>query len=484
MVSEKFRRQVRQEAQHWQSDGLITTEQYQALAERYQFQELDSDAQNRFVIILLGLGSVLLGLGVITFVAANWQAIPRLLKIALLIGLLVGVNGTGFYLWQPGQSQSDQSRPERRSSGKHRLGHGLLILGALILGANLALMGQIFHQDGPLAGLYLLWGLGVLGMAYGLRLTSLAVLSQILMGLGYWLANFRVWTLDDLGGLRLLMDYMPLAAGILFLPLAYWCRSRVVFGIGAIAIVSSLNFVTLDLGTISPETSGILLAIATGLPLAWLWSYDASWLRRWWPEATDSMPEFRSIARILAGIYLAGLLYIYSFHWSWPNAALSAVPNQISEFFASDWWVYLNLNLIVFMALTLAQWGYALWPRREGGRWGLTQTDSVILVFILTLAVLLIWHWHIDSIQAIATFLINIMLFLVGSGLMREAIAEGHRRRFWSGMILLSVQILSRLLEYDTGLLLKSLAFVLCGVGVIVLGLWFERHVRSRHQAT
>jgi len=44
---------------------------------------------------------------------------------------------------------------------------------------------------------------------------------------------------------------------------------------------------------------------------------------------------------------------------------------------------------------------------------------------------------------------------------------------------MLTLQILSRVLEYETGLLVKSLVFVICGVGVIFVGLWFERYVRT-----
>lgn len=100
MASEKFRRQLRHEAQLWKAEGLIDDSIYQLLSSRYQFNTIDSAASNRFVMILIGLGSILLGLGVITFVAANWQQWPRELKIILLLGLFIGLNAGGFYLWQ------------------------------------------------------------------------------------------------------------------------------------------------------------------------------------------------------------------------------------------------------------------------------------------------------------------------------------------------------------------------------------------------
>lgn len=76
-MSNKFRHQLRQEAEQWRAEELIDAALYDQLAERYQFAELDTAARNRFVVILLGLGSILLGLGIITFVAANWQALSR-----------------------------------------------------------------------------------------------------------------------------------------------------------------------------------------------------------------------------------------------------------------------------------------------------------------------------------------------------------------------------------------------------------------------
>ncbi|MEO1593528.1 MAG: DUF2157 domain-containing protein, partial [Cyanobacteria bacterium J06632_22] len=170
-MSAKFRQQLRQEAEQWRQDGWIDTELYQRLAERYHFTHLEPSANGRFVAILLGLGGILLGLGIITFVAANWQVWPRSFRVALLMALFIGVNVGGFYLWQ--------------HSALRRLGHGLLLTGGLVLGANMALMSQMFHQSGQAYELYFVWGLGVALMAYSLRLVSLGVLAWGVLAVGY-----------------------------------------------------------------------------------------------------------------------------------------------------------------------------------------------------------------------------------------------------------------------------------------------------------
>src|SRR6478672_7817322 len=296
MPSDKFRYQLRQEADLWRRDGLIDVTQYQQLAERYQFGTLETAARNRFTLILLGLGSLLVGLAVITFVAANWQAWPRPVKVTLLLSLFVGVNSAGFYLWRHRPS----SGPER---WQHRLGQGLLLLGTLVLGANLALMAQMFQLNGPSHELYLVWGLGVLAMAYSLRLTSLGVVALVLLGLGYWQAVFN-WGSLEVGSvwLRWLLEYMPLCIGLLAIPLAYWCRSRVIFVLGAIAAISAFEA---NLGAENFDYSHLpigadwLLAIAFALPPALLWAYDDTFwvaLGRHRPLGAEVRRPFRFLA--------------------------------------------------------------------------------------------------------------------------------------------------------------------------------------------
>lgn len=469
MTSEKFRRLLRQEAASWQTDGLITASQYDQLAQRYQFQSLDTDSRNRFVVILMGLGGILLGLGIITFVAANWQAWPRSVKLALLLGLLISSNTAGFYLWQGSSSVLPQS-----SAWKQRLGHGLLLLGALTLGANLALVGQLFHQSGSAYGLCLIWGIGVWLMAYSLRLVSLGVLSSLLLGIGYWLGLYDMSRFGILPPWIGLMQAMPLLAGGLFIPLAYRCQSRVIFGLGAIAVVSSLEVVLFDLSFALPQFLGVVLALMLTLIPALLWGYDE---RLWRSRSAASLgqPSFQAIAQNLAILSLAIAYYGFSFHWSWPEFSESRALWGSANL--AQWPVLLGLSLAIALLLTIVEWVDLGWPRRSGRLWRLDQTSSVILVFLLVTALLPVWHWQIQPISVFATLMMNFLLFLLAMGLMREGLGEGQRRIFWSGLVLLVLQIVSRTLEYNTSLLFKALVLGLCGVGIILVGLWFERYV-------
>ncbi|MEB3337470.1 MAG: DUF2157 domain-containing protein [Leptolyngbyaceae bacterium] len=478
MGSEQFRRQLRQEADLWRAEGLIEETQYQQLVERYQLHSLDVAARNRFIVILLGLGSVLIGLGVIIFVAANWQELPRFWKVTLLLSLFTGVNIVGFY-----ESQHAQS-------GRQRLGQGLLLLGALILGANMALMGQTFHQGGAFYELLLAWGLGVLVMAYGLSSTSLGILSFVIVVFGYWggwwdlaWGSWSALTAREWSWALLVVQHMPILAGFMFVPLAYGCRSGWIFSLGASASVISLvaNLRPFSLNLFSSEAHGWVMAIALALPPALLWGYDDSfWLYGnlpWLSHLYRSHPRlppprsFQPLARSLALIFLGIAFYLPSSGWFWELLT----PNSTSQIAIRGFpWI----DVVVLSGITLVAWVRLLRSNPRTNRSELLAT-RVVGAMIAIAAITIFWHVRIQAIPMMATAIFNLLLFLLAIGLMREGLGQGRRRAFWGGMVLAILRIFSWFFLFSTDLLFKSLIFILGGAGIILIGLWFERHVQT-----
>jgi len=463
MISDKFRRELREQAQLWEAEGLIDTSFYQQLSDRYQFNTLETASRNRFLSILMSLGGILLGIGVITFVAANWQVWSREVRVALLLSLFVAVNAAGFYLWRipPSRSQNSNQNILPATKGRNKLlGEGLLLLGALILGANMALMAQMFHIGGSSYGLFLAWGIGVLGMAYSLRLTSLGVLSALLIGFGYSLAVFDFSSKVEFSWLDVLVRQMPIAASIMFVPLAYWCRSRAIFALGAIVLIFSLQ-----VSIVQGLNQTWALTMFCALPPALLWGYDDAM----WPNIDSRL--FQPTARSLALVFLASVFYILSFHLFWPNA-VNPAPN------VPDWsWSLFTTNVAVVGALTVFEWlRLGRLERRRPKQKGVDLTTGAIALLIVITALIPLYHGNFFPIPELATFLFNVLSFLLAVCLIREGLALGNRKSFWGGLVLITLQIISRVFEYNTELLLKSFVFVLCGIGVIAAGLWFERH--------
>jgi len=456
VISEKFRRQLRQEAGLWKAEGLIDDGIYRQLGDRYQFDSLEQAASNRFVVILMGLGGILLGLGAITFVAANWQEWPRSLRVILLLGILVGFDAGGFHLWQ-----------HPTSGSKQRLGIALLLCGAVCLGANIALMAQMFHIGGSPYGLYVVWGLGVLAMAYSLRLRSLGVLSLLLLAFGYWLGVAYALEPGEASWIDFLIRHMAIAASILFVPLAYWCESRIIFVMALLLIIPSL---TTTMGAIIPiyQLPGLGAALALILPPAVLWAYDDSLL-----PGIDSR-RFRSLARSFA-LWLLGILFFsLSFNGVWDIEA-----SDFEDILPGS--AFLLVDVLIFIALALWEWFRLARPDRTKQYWGVDSVTAAIGGFLAATGLVTFWHISISPIPEIATYIFNILMFLLATGAVRIGLTQGSRAAFWGGMVLLILQIISRLFEYDTELLLKAFVLVLCGIGVIVAGLWFERHLSRQN---
>ena len=87
------RSELADEAEHWVDEGIITQEQADEILARY-----DDDGRSRTVKIVALVGAVLVGAGILLFVGANWERVPRPAQLAFLgltTGLLVGA---GVYL--------------------------------------------------------------------------------------------------------------------------------------------------------------------------------------------------------------------------------------------------------------------------------------------------------------------------------------------------------------------------------------------------
>ncbi|MGF1541395.1 MAG: DUF2157 domain-containing protein [Pleurocapsa sp.] len=456
MVSEKFRYQLRQEIQQWESEGLIDRQIYEQLVIRYRLEELDSMARDRFVLIVIGLGFIIIGLGLITLVAANWQVWSRPIKVFILLSFFIVSNSAGFSLWQsPKHSQA-------------KLGQGLLLLGALSIGANIGLMSQMFHQTGSSYLLYLVWSLAVLLMAYGLRLTSLGILAIILMAIAYgWgVINILGWGREIFGQE---LQQMPLIVSSLFISLAYYCRSRWLFGL---TIILTSFALAINLGQYANISDSIFQSFATAslavLIPACFWTYRDNLLF----PSIELPHKFESFSRKFAIFYLCLVLYVGSFNAIWHS---SNYPQNIDG----------SLENISFLIAPLIFSLFSIWAWWKSGQrsdenfpWRLERDSAAIGLFLAIIGGLIGVNTYY-SLHETGTIIFNLMLFCLGIGLIRQSVNMGQRLSFWSGILLLSLQLLSRMFEYSTGLIFKAIVLFVCGLAIILAGLWFERYLNN-----
>ena len=148
------------ELQHWTDEQLITKEQMDNVVSLYDIKEKMS-----FIRILLTIGAVLIGLGILSFIASNWTYMGKVAKYMLILTLYTSVNYASF----------------RTASIYPKTSRSLTYLGVLTFGAGIFLVGQIFHYGGHFTQAFLLWAIGTLPMTVHYRDKLLFIFTGILL---------------------------------------------------------------------------------------------------------------------------------------------------------------------------------------------------------------------------------------------------------------------------------------------------------------
>jgi uncharacterized membrane protein len=156
---------LRRDLARWREQGWISAEQEERMA-------ADAAANSGFSAgsVLAILGAVLLCLAILTFVAANWEALPRIVRLAVLFGTLWLSYALAYGLFR---------------TGHDRFGHAMLLIGGAVFGASIMLIAQTYHISGNPADAVLLWGAGVFLAAVLMQSTASLIFAIILLAV--WL---------------------------------------------------------------------------------------------------------------------------------------------------------------------------------------------------------------------------------------------------------------------------------------------------------
>ncbi|MBL0186696.1 MAG: DUF2157 domain-containing protein [Candidatus Obscuribacter sp.] len=169
------------EIRHWQEQQLISSEQADKLIALYP----PVDYRSHVVTVVTIIGAVLVGLGGLLYISANWHNIGTLSKLLILITAVVGCH---FAAWRL-----------KYGGGSHpRLGVSFLLLGSLLFGASIWLIAQMFNTSlDPSSGLFT-WFIGVAASALVTRSAAVGILSSVILGMWmvypdhwWWWRNFN-----------------------------------------------------------------------------------------------------------------------------------------------------------------------------------------------------------------------------------------------------------------------------------------------------
>jgi uncharacterized membrane protein len=274
--------------------GLITDEQRQKIIEHFQLKE---DGGGKFLTIVSIIGAVLIAAGITLLIAAHWNDIPRGVKIAAGLLLMLGFHAGGWWL--------------REAQGKYRkTGVALHWLGSCLFLANIALIGQIYNIVSRPPNAFLLWWIGIAALPWLLRSKAQHVL--LLIAFGIWF-GFEV---NERGGLiycesdRQVLLYALL--GLVYLGAGYRLRRGVFFEFAGVT-----------------EKLGLLAFLIFFYPLTWkdFFGWENSEIRQWF------FPALGVLALLLLMLGLKNLAALTrQWRWTWFAALLG-----MAVFMATVW---------------------------------------------------------------------------------------------------------------------------------------------------
>jgi uncharacterized membrane protein len=122
--------------------------------------------------VLAILAAVLIGFAVMSFVAANWQDIPRPVRLGLLTGLLLAMYALAAALFQRGLDS---------------FGHAAVLAGCAVFGADLMLVSQMYHMDGHAPDIVWVWAAGTFAAGLLVRSNPALAFAMVLFSIwGIW----------------------------------------------------------------------------------------------------------------------------------------------------------------------------------------------------------------------------------------------------------------------------------------------------------
>ncbi|MBC7280749.1 DUF2157 domain-containing protein [Hoeflea sp.] len=227
-----FRRYLSREIDHWTRSGLLQPGQDEILLADHDRRHTGFSLS----AVLAVLAAVLFGAAVIALIAANWDFIPRLMRVVTIcVFISVGLAAAAIAL--------------RRGSGW--VAEAALVFALLCYGAGIALVGQMYHLSGDEAAFMLTWAVGALVVSLAFS-SPMAAVGAGLLGFGYLLAEATVF--DSRSGNDLnVSGYLIVLALALAVGLSAWrSRSTIAGHLSALLLICWAMWIIEEATTLEP----------------------------------------------------------------------------------------------------------------------------------------------------------------------------------------------------------------------------------------
>ncbi len=191
-------RWLQKELPAWEKEALISPLQSNAIQGFYKLKRSAYGRKMDMIKVLTTVGALFIGLGVIFFVASNWQKLPNFTRVTLLLLITISTLFAGYIY-----SYEKQGWPQ--------LGKALVLLSALFWGGSISLIGQIYNVSvGDNWLIVLLWALPIIPVAIFFKNNPVNILVTIL---------FFIWNFLYSSSFNAPNYWYPIIIFVLILPL-------------------------------------------------------------------------------------------------------------------------------------------------------------------------------------------------------------------------------------------------------------------------
>ena len=128
MRNTRYHRRLLKDLDQWIAKGWVKLDD----AEQIKQSLPKSSSYARLPVILGFLGAILISFAAMSFVAANWQDIPRIVRLIMLIFVLWGAYGLALWL---------------HKNNHPYFAEAAILCGVGLFGANIMLIAQMYHLD-------------------------------------------------------------------------------------------------------------------------------------------------------------------------------------------------------------------------------------------------------------------------------------------------------------------------------------------------
>ena len=420
----------------WVADGVISESQALQICQRYGVDYYQAQNRSLGYNVLSGLGYLFIGLALITLLGANWDDIPRALRMWGLIALTLSTQGLALWRYRAGD----------RSGGV-----GLFLLGNLFFGASIILIAQIYHLGEHMPDGVFWWALGCLPFALLTRNPWLALQANLLalvwfflqVSLGFYPLLFPLFILASLYVLLRGRESIVLLL-VLLTSIALWLE----YSLSAMWRGDE-RFFLFDL-----HAENLALAVAMFI-LLFVFSH---WLSL---RSSTVAKDYAAVLSIWSLRFALVLMLVLSFAGPW------------EELLQAEW----NHQLPMWLALGLFA-GITLWLARSAGRlWSASLLLGVFLILLVAVIVA-------DAPQHAVLFQVAANLALVAGGvwLIVRGIHSGISHYFFLGVAAILVTALLRYFDLIGDYVGGAVIFTVFAVLLLGAARYWRRY-QAREQA-